>query len=154
MKSYMLTIYFTIIVFSLFGCSKKDNGSLNPINFESDQVLYINYIRDRSYMGELTDLCYYVDDKEKIKEILNCIDNDIVFQNQVVNEEDFEFATGNNLIKLEIFLEDKTEHKLVYAKDYLSYDGIKYQIYNYNDALNSAWVDILRGYKPIEVESN
>ena len=105
-------------------------------------------------MGELTDLCYYVDDKEKIKEILNCIDNDIVFQNQVVNEEDFEFATGNNLIKLEIFLEDKTEHKLVYAKDYLSYDGIKYQIYNYNDALNSAWVDILRGYKPIEVESN
>ena len=150
----MLTIYFTIIVFSLFGCSKKDNGSLNPINFESDQVLYINYIRDRSYMGELTDLCYYVDDKEKIKEILNCIDNDIVFQNQVVNEEDFEFATGNNLIKLEIFLEDKTEHKLVYAKDYLSYDGIKYQIYNYNDALNSAWVDILRGYKPIEVESN
>mgnify|MGYP001267554206 FL=1 len=36
----------------------EENKSLNPINFESDQISYINYIRDRSYMGELTDLCY------------------------------------------------------------------------------------------------
>jgi|BioPla2DNA2_1021312.scaffolds.fasta_scaffold43567_3 hypothetical protein len=180
----LIVITFLFIIFNISGCSKKekhdnndinvidnnniskaigktedidsteDNKSLNPINFESDQVSYINYIRDRSFMGELTDLCYYVEDKQKIKEILDCIDNDIVFQNQLINKEDFKFSDGNNVIKLEIFLEDDTEHKLFYAKDHLYYDSVEYQIYSYNDLLSSAWVDILSEYKPTEVESD
>ena len=77
-----------------------------------------------------------------------------MFQNQLINKEDFKFSDGNNVIKLEIFLEDDTEHKLFYAKDHLYYDSVEYQIYSYNDLLSSAWVDILSEYKPTEVESD
>lgn len=120
----------------------------NPFDFNTDDVLSITYIKDRSGLGEKTNLCWCIDDEIGIQAIMDCIEQDTSYLGYFDWKEN---PDGNTVIVLWLVLSDGTSKKLIYTDTWLTYDDITYKIINREGLLKHAYKSILKDYKSTEI---
>lgn len=120
----------------------------NPIDFDADDILSITYIKDRSDLGEDTNLCWFIDDKIGIHKIMDCIMADTAYIGYFDRDDE---PDGNKAIVLWFELSDGTYKKLIYTDVSLTYEDNTYRIISTQDKVEKAQMDILKDYQSVEI---
>lgn len=120
----------------------------NPFDFDTDDILSITYIKDRSGLGEKTNLSWYIDDEIGIQAIMDCIEQDTSYHGYFDWKEN---PSGNTVIVLWFVLSDGSSKKMIYTDAWLTYDDITYKIINREDSLKHATNSILKDYQSTEI---
>ncbi len=134
--------------------STDEHNIIDWINFDPfdmislEEIISITYIKDRSNIGEDTNLSWYTEDKDDIQAILDSINKDISF---VGYANDMNMIVGDSNIVVLIEMTDSTSHRLTVSTNRLTYKDTSYEIVSVNKFLMDAWKNIFRGQEATQI---
>lgn len=119
--------------------------NFKPFDFSRENVSSVTYIKDRSNLGEGTNLSWFTEDEEKIQGVLDAINNDISIVGYANDRNTIE---GDSSIVIWIELADSSFHRLSVSISRLIYEETAYEIVSGKNLLMDAWKDVFRGQEP------
>ena len=119
--------------------------NFKPFDFSKENVSSVTYIKDRSNLGEETNLSWHTEDEEKIQGVLDAINNYISI---VGYANDRNIIEGDSSIVLWVELTDGLSHRLSVSTNRLTYEDTAYEIVSGNNLLKDVWKDVFRGQEP------